>query len=85
MPEQCRSCKADIRWAVTVQGGKMMPIDADSRGADDGTVLCATVGKQVSAIVVGRDWQPGPHHNPAWHRYRSHYASCPNAAQHRRN
>jgi hypothetical protein len=65
----CRSCGAPIVWAVT-SSGKRMPLDARA------------------AVVFGLDTTSDP---PLATRgqgdplYVSHFATCPNAAQHRKS
>lgn len=66
---KCRSCGAEIRWARTSHG-KLMPIEPDPEGA-----FALRNGR---AVFVGKeDATDEP-------RYRSHFASCPNAAAHRK-
>jgi hypothetical protein len=70
----CRSCGAEVFWAVTASG-KRMPVDADVTA--DGNV---SIGPDGLAYVV-----PAGHvASPAYPRYTSHFATCPNAAHHRR-
>ena len=75
----CSSCEAPIFWAKTVNG-RAIPIDLESCG-DDGNieVLFGSDGS-VTANVVGK--QRGLF--PAL-RYKSHFATCPNAADHRKD
>ncbi len=86
MSASCRSCGADIIWAVTSTGSRM-PVDAQP--VDGGNVLLTERGAPVSgnpplATVVGKQAQPnlfgddGP-------RYVSHFSTCPNADSHRRS
>lgn len=78
----CRSCGARIRWVVTT-AGKRIPLDEDP--VDGGNVLLheAIDGREPIATVVGKSVGPslfgddGP-------RYVSHFATCPDADQHRR-
>lgn len=78
----CRSCGAEVVWAVT-EAGRRMPIDAQP--VDGGNVILhpAERGQSPTATVVGKQPQPslfgddGP-------RYTSHFATCPNAAEHRK-
>lgn len=75
---RCRSCGAPIIWART--GDKRrMPVDADP--VPDGNVQLDYRGGPVPYAIV---W--GPTH--AWPagtpRYRPHFASCPDAALHRK-
>jgi hypothetical protein len=83
----CNSCGARIIWARTVTG-KKMPIDADPVGAEEGGIeleidperdepvepLARVLGyvTRVAREAVGIPI------------YRSHFASCPNAAAHRK-
>lgn len=67
----CATCKAEIRWVKT-QRGAAMPLDVDP--ADDGRFVV------LDGVAVVCD----PLFHPREPRYRSHFASCPQAAQHRR-
>lgn len=83
MSSRCRSCNAEILWAETANG-KKMPLDAEPVDASE-----LLAGLQVllkgrgdhgedlvtSAVATGL---PVP-------LYRSHFATCPDAAQHRRS
>ena len=68
---RCRSCGGAITWAKT-DAGKSMPVDVEP--TEDGTL-----------------WHPGPgrvlvvtaNTPPSVKRYRSHFATCPHANQHR--
>ena len=83
----CRSCGAPIRWVVT-EKGKTMPID--ELGSDQGNVVRTgehemdgrervlvfhTAEAAIYACLVGENPRP---------RHLSHFATCPNAATHRR-
>lgn len=76
MPDhaKCRSCNADILWCVT-ESGKKMPLDTQS--CSDGTVaiLPDDTYKVLSAVEL-LTWE-GP-------KFKSHFATCPNHARHRR-
>ncbi len=73
----CRSCQAPIIWAWTGQGRR---IPLDSEPVTNGRfVLNATGGGEPIAIYVGKAATP-----PGTDRYDSHFATCPNAEQHRR-
>lgn len=74
-PERCRSCKAPIRWVVMAASNKSMPLDYDPSPA--GTVridMGSGFGLVVRASAV----------TPDETLYTSHFATCPNAGQHRR-
>jgi len=65
----CRSCGAPIIWAVTTTGAKM-PLDADP---DPEGLFVLERGVAVHVIdAKGVD------------RYTSHFATCPDAASHRK-
>jgi hypothetical protein len=70
MTDTCRSCQAPIRWAPSARTGKPMPLDAAPHPA--GTFVITATG--VAAYSPG---SPEP-------RYRSHFANCPHAGQHRK-
>lgn len=81
MPK-CNSCGAEIIWCVTTKG-KRMPVDAAER--TDGTgvyVITRPDGDPLACTslldvpeVMARAYKA---------RHLSHFATCPNAAQHRR-
>jgi hypothetical protein len=71
MSVPCRSCGAPITWAITDQG-KRMPLDAEPNPA--GNVRLTL----TNAVVLRKDEvYDGP-------RFMPHWATCPNADQHRR-
>lgn len=67
----CRSCRAKILWAVTINN-KAIPLD--DLPAPDG-ILHLEEG--VAYVDLERERWPGPH-------YKSHFVTCPNAKQHRK-
>lgn len=69
-PDRCRTCKAPVRW-VTTTSGRPMPIDPEPRA--DGNIM---LDDHDVAHVVGANDPRG-----AWV---SHFATCPDAATHRR-
>ncbi|HKZ73137.1 MAG TPA: hypothetical protein VJ011_03680 [Steroidobacteraceae bacterium] len=69
----CRSCKAPIRWAKTA-AGKAIPLDREPTA--DGTIEIAQDGR--AAVLGGSVPREGRT------LYRSHFATCPNAASHRK-
>ena len=74
----CRSCHAPIRWART-SSGKAIPLDPNP--ADDGNVRLGWVGGEELALVLAAgELEAARVDGPL---YRSHFASCPNAAAHR--
>ena len=68
MNSRCSSCGASIRWART-EKGKAIPVDPEP--VTDGNLIVDEAGV---ARVVGAG--KGTH--------RSHFASCPEASQHRK-
>jgi len=69
--EKCRSCGAPIVWAVSARG-KRMPFNAEPTAA--GTWhLEETAPGEVRAA-----------HGPGPDGHVSHFATCPNARQHRK-
>lgn len=76
-PAACSSCAAPIRWVVTL-GDKRMPLDVDPH-PDGNIVRTVTPDGSVRARVLNGDELPAQ--ETAW---RSHFVTCPNAAEHRR-
>lgn len=73
----CRSCGAPVIWAVTASG-KRMPVDAEP--VEGGNVRLDDVGlPDPQAVVFG-----GFSADHADTLHKSHFATCVNAAQHRR-
>jgi hypothetical protein len=77
----CRSCGAEIWWAYTAQG-RRVPLDADPTPSGNLYVVDVpdTPVEDPFVAVVTKYRQP-PAGAPL---YQSHFASCPQAAQHRR-
>lgn len=75
----CRSCDASIVWADTSSGSRM-PVDAEPV-PDGNLVLTYPSPGRALALVV----DPAQLLLDDPPRYRSHFATCPNADQHRRN
>lgn len=77
----CRSCAATVRWVVT-EADKRMPLDPDP--VEDGNIV-ALAGDTVRVLakdeLAARKAQPG---GPGL-LYKSHFASCENAAAHRKS
>lgn len=77
----CRSCGASISW-LKLASGKAHPIDADS--ADH---IVPRKGGPVRGVTAdGRviSGDPSHKHSGAVRVWRSHFATCPNAAAHRK-
>ena len=81
----CSSCHAPIAWLPTI-GGKMMPVDCEP--TPDGNLL---LGGDPAAVIIHVKPEDKPKilrqlealGKPAFF-YTSHFATCPNAAQHRK-
>lgn len=69
----CRSCGADVIWAKT-PAGKSIPLDPGARRYGGNIDLVEGV-----ALVIPKDERAG-----AGMLYVSHFATCVNAAKHRR-
>ncbi|WP_256789870.1 hypothetical protein [Frankia sp. AvcI1] len=75
-PSRCRSCEAPIRWATATATGRRMPLDAEPTADGNVTVHRGDDGQAVATVhpigtpIVGTRWRP-------------HWATCPNADQHR--
>lgn len=67
----CRSCGASIIWAQTAKG-KDIPIDAEP--APDGNIALINGVAHVDSLFL----------KSAQMHYKSHFATCPNASQHRK-
>jgi hypothetical protein len=68
----CRSCKAPIVWARHEFTRRAMPLDAEP--VENGNVV---LEGNVARVV-------GPNVPVSGPRYVSHFATCPNAGEHRR-
>lgn len=91
----CRSCDALIVWAQTT-AGKLMPLDGENDDGWDrpllvpegnvrptGRYVTTLRGQRVMEVeVVDQAALFDPDARPA--KYRSHFATCPNASAHRR-
>jgi len=88
---RCRSCKEPIIWTVT-SNGKRMPVDADpvkaARGfrIDEQLLDEAQMGFDEDELRPGKDvvatFTATP--APGERLYISHFATCPDANEHRR-
>lgn len=72
-PGRCRSCSAPILWVKTASG-KATPLDAAP--VADGE-WCVVAGVAVNVGAAPDLFAPPE-------RYRVHWATCPNAGDHRR-
>lgn len=78
MSAACDSCGARIRWVHT-STGKAMPVD-DLPTEDGNVVLVKPDGGPLVARVITK----GEHVDALTARFKSHFATCPDAAKHRR-
>lgn len=83
-PSKCRSCGAEVLWVVWRESGKRMPVDVepDMRPPPKGGTLALTLSGGPFGTLFVEKYVPemGPKRN----RYTSHFATCPNASEHRR-
>jgi hypothetical protein len=75
---QCRSCHAEIIWVTMAASGRRMPLDAVP--TPDGTV--AVDGNGLAVVLTGQHLERAK--AATVHLFRSHFASCVNAKQHRK-
>jgi len=74
MPDFCRSCKAPVVW-VRTRAGKRMPVDPEP--VEGGNIILSERDHATPlAVYVEAD--------PGVMRHVSHFATCPNADQHRK-
>lgn len=94
MASTCRSCDAPIVWVATeatlakegkaAKPSRRMPLDADPDNpskalvVDDGNIIFTGQRDGSTNAWLVRYVPKGPNH------YRSHFATCPNAAAHRK-
>lgn len=82
----CRSCKAPMLW-VTLPSGKRNPLDAEP--SPDGNILLLELQDRGGrpwrlATVVQNDDLLAEARELGVPLYRSHFATCPDAEEHRR-
>lgn len=73
----CRSCGAPIIWMVMEGTGRNMPVDREPD--PEGTIIVLPRESLARTIHSVPPLLPS-----GARRYRPHWASCPNADQHRR-
>lgn len=92
-PATCRSCGAAITWATTVHG-KPMPVDAVPDPGGNVVLLPPEDPREAPRALVldkrgdyrrSATWLENGVHLAKLERYTSHFANCPNAAEHRRS
>lgn len=79
----CRSCSAPIIWTKT-RRGKAMPCDL--KPVEDGDFFLFRRSGHIEAVHV-RSQHPSAAkaHERKQDRFKSHFATCPQAGQHRRS
>ena len=76
----CRTCRAEIVWAQT-ENGQRIPLDAAPYDGDSPRGLFVFRRHLNSVYVVAAT----PDAFAGEQLYRSHFATCPDAADHRRS
>jgi hypothetical protein len=76
MPSECRTCGAPIQWATT-PAGRPIPLDVDP--VEGGNIALDTASGVPVAVIGAVDNPDG------YPRYRSHFATCPQADHWRRS
>jgi hypothetical protein len=86
-PSECRSCSAEILWVIWPRSGKWMPVDAapDTRPLPEGGDILLTLHGGPFGELRAAKWDPGGYEPTPRNRYTSHFATCPNTNQHRRD
>jgi hypothetical protein len=74
----CRSCGEPILWCVTDKNRKAIPIDPEPDPGGNVIKLRREANGDKIVHIMRRD------ENAAQPRYNAHWATCPNADQHRR-
>jgi len=76
---RCKSCGAEIAWAITI-GGKRAPFVRDAAGTwvlENGNAI------QYKPAAAQLELGAAPPVEPQ--RWKSHFSDCPNAAEHRKD
>ncbi len=79
MSQRCRSCEAEVVWARHKDTLRWAPIDAGY--TDQGNVLLYPGAPRIYTVGEEVDMYTRPEDMPI--RTTSHFASCPNAKEHR--
>jgi len=75
----CKSCGAEIVWCIGSKGGRM-PVDANPNPGGNLTI----VEDHANPTLPPRAMPVPPDAGVGTPRYKSHFATCPSADQHRR-
>jgi len=78
----CKSpqCLAEIAWAVTMPGGRPMPVNSGSAGDPAGTLAVWRANGRLECRTLGQGEQPG---EGEW-RGVAHWSTCPASKSHKR-
>lgn len=84
---RCKSCRADILWAVTAVRVERMPVDAKAAAMGNVTLYVQPPkGKHparlIATVLTTRQREAARFNDVTLHT--SHLATCPNAGSHRR-
>ncbi len=79
MSARCKTCGARIEWVKSALTGKPMPLDAAA--VDDGNIVLRE-GRAVVFPLGGHE-EAGVVKSGV-PRFRSHFSTCPDAADHRK-
>lgn len=74
---ECRSCHAPIVWAAWADTNKLVPLDPNPTLTGNVIRLATTNHAGLPVIARATAEHTGT-------RYSTHFATCPNAAEHRR-
>lgn len=81
---KCRSCNASVFWGTSDATNKRMPLDSEPSASGNIRLM---EGKdpfgQPYFVVIGRPELVEKERAAGRSLYTSHFATCPNAAQHR--
>lgn len=85
MSATCRTCNAPVLWVVNELTGRRMPLDPAPDSIVEGTRFVLTGEMADSYLSASREHAPVARTAVAGEMgRRSHFASCPDAAEHRR-
>lgn len=80
---KCKSCGAPVRWVTFPATGKHAPLDL-VRTLNGSIALLDPAADKPQAYVVAKEHRPGTLFATHETLYVSHFATCPNAGQHRK-
>jgi len=79
---ECRSCEAAIVWTITASGKKM---PCDVAPSEEGEFFLFRVGNDIeSENIKSQSDRCTRAHDRGQKRHACHFATCPNADQHRK-